>query len=165
MSSKATEETSTPVPSAMTTAMSAATRRVEACHGPDEERRTPDEAPERASSAPATGLPLHESTVDGPVPLYRLAQILGGLLSRVPAGAPARPGHHVRPHATGLAVVVGDVGVQDGEVLLRLLVALGGVRDEAALVRMSETVRSAISMDFSGCLTKTRSTSPHCASK
>src|ERR671916_2057308 len=87
-----------------------------------------------ASSAPATGLPFHDALVHGPVPLDRLSQVLRGLLPGLVTRASCRPGYHVGPHAAGLAVVVGDVGVHGAQVLLRLLVALGGVRDEAALV-------------------------------
>ena len=75
----------------MTTAMSRRDAPAERPnHGPDEERRTPDETPERRLECPGDGLlPLDETLVHGPVPADRQSQVFGGLFLRIPVGGPA----------------------------------------------------------------------------
>src|SRR5918998_1580510 len=80
-------------------------------------------------------LPARDALVDRAVPADGLAELLRGLLARAPLREPADPGDDVGPDAPGLPVVVGDVGVHDGEAPLGLLVALGGVGDEVALLQ------------------------------
>src|SRR5918998_2872717 len=76
-------------------------------------------------------LAAHEPLVDRAVPADCLTHLLRGLLPRAPLGCRARDG--VGADATGLPVVVGDVGVHDAEATLGLLIALRGVGDEVAL--------------------------------
>src|ERR671916_1834165 len=78
-------------------------------------------------------LAAHEPLVDRAVPADCLPHLLRGLLPRAPLGGPARD--DVGADAPGLPVVVGDVGVHDGEATLGLLIALGGVGEEVALLQ------------------------------
>src|SRR5919202_1224392 len=77
-------------------------------------------------------LSAHEPLVYRAVPADGLAHVLCGLLFRSFFGSPASD--DVGADAPGFPVAVGDVRVHDGEAALGLLLALGRVRDEVALL-------------------------------
>ena len=79
-------------------------------------------------------LTAHEPLVDHAVLADGLAQLFRGLLFRAPFRKPARASDDIGADMPGLPVVVGDIRVHHGEAALGLLLALGGVGDEVALL-------------------------------
>src|SRR5918995_4708003 len=80
-------------------------------------------------------LAARDALVDRTVFADGLSEFLRGLLARAPFREPADACDDVGADTPGLPVVVGDVGVHDGEAALGLLVALGRIGDEVALLQ------------------------------